>query len=80
MPPQDIRCTALSSQSLQVSWQAPPASHANGVIKGYKLQYEPAEEWYGGYGLYPSIYQLKSMYDLFFIHLSMIANIDIILY
>ncbi|XP_017890990.1 Down syndrome cell adhesion molecule-like protein Dscam2 isoform X2 [Ceratina calcarata] len=39
-PPQDIRCTALSSQSLQVSWDAPPESSWNGILKGYKVIWE----------------------------------------
>lgn len=39
-PPQDIRCTALSSQSLQVSWDAPPDSSLNGILKGYKVIWE----------------------------------------
>ncbi|XP_024084690.1 Down syndrome cell adhesion molecule-like protein Dscam2 [Cimex lectularius] len=39
-PPEVLRCTALSSQSLQVSWQPPPAPHCNGIILGYKLQYD----------------------------------------
>ncbi|XP_043471448.1 Down syndrome cell adhesion molecule-like protein Dscam2 isoform X2 [Leptopilina heterotoma] len=39
-PPQDIRCTALSSQSLQVSWDSPPDSSLNGVLKGYKVMWE----------------------------------------
>ena len=47
MPPEDVRCTALSSESLQVSWQPPPSSHTNGIIQGYKLNYEPilGESW-----------------------------------
>ncbi|XP_060818286.1 cell adhesion molecule Dscam2-like isoform X2 [Bombus pascuorum] len=39
-PPQDIRCTPLSSQSLQVSWDAPPDSSLNGILKGYKVIWE----------------------------------------
>ncbi|CAD1479845.1 unnamed protein product, partial [Heterotrigona itama] len=39
-PPQDIRCTALSSQSLQVSWDAPLDSTLNGILKGYKVIWE----------------------------------------
>lgn len=47
MPPDDVRCAALTSQSLQVSWQPPPNAHSNGIIQGYKLSYEPilAESW-----------------------------------
>ncbi|XP_011638389.1 Down syndrome cell adhesion molecule-like protein Dscam2 isoform X4 [Pogonomyrmex barbatus] len=49
MPPDDVRCAALTSQSLQVSWQPPPNSHSNGIIQGYKLNYEPilADAWRG---------------------------------
>lgn len=40
MPPEDIRCVALTSQSMQVSWQSPPAHHTNGLLQGYKLNFE----------------------------------------
>ncbi|XP_076282094.1 cell adhesion molecule Dscam2 isoform X2 [Lasioglossum baleicum] len=39
-PPQGIRCTALSSQSLQVSWEAPPDYSLNGILNGYKVIWE----------------------------------------
>ncbi|XP_015600048.1 Down syndrome cell adhesion molecule-like protein Dscam2 isoform X2 [Cephus cinctus] len=39
-PPQDVRCTALSSQSLQVSWDPPPETKLNGILKGYKIMWE----------------------------------------
>ncbi|PSN53675.1 Down syndrome cell adhesion molecule-like protein Dscam2 [Blattella germanica] len=39
--PRDIRCTALSSDKLQVSWQPPPESLVHGVIQGYRLLYQP---------------------------------------
>nr|XP_018897402.1 PREDICTED: Down syndrome cell adhesion molecule-like protein Dscam2 isoform X3 [Bemisia tabaci] len=39
-PPEDVRCAALSSQSLQVSWQPPPLSLSNGLIQGYKILYD----------------------------------------
>ncbi|XP_011345914.1 Down syndrome cell adhesion molecule-like protein Dscam2 isoform X3 [Ooceraea biroi] len=39
-PPQDIRCTALSSTSLQVSWDSPPDSSLNGNLKNYKVMWE----------------------------------------
>lgn len=35
-----MRCTALSSQSLQVSWDSPPDSSLNGILKGYKVMWE----------------------------------------
>ncbi|XP_031783300.1 Down syndrome cell adhesion molecule-like protein Dscam2 isoform X4 [Nasonia vitripennis] len=39
-PPQDVRCTPLTSQSLQVTWDPPPNSSLNGILKGYKVMYE----------------------------------------
>lgn len=44
MPPEDVRCAALTSQSLQVSWQPPPPEYCNGLLQGYKLFYEPVVE------------------------------------
>lgn len=41
MPPEDVRCAALTSQSLQVSWQPPSTEYCNGLLMGYKLTYEP---------------------------------------
>lgn len=51
MPPADVRCAALSSQSLQISWQPPPTDYCNGVLQGYKLTYEPVldDNWKGIY-------------------------------
>lgn len=37
MPPDDLRCVALSSTSLQVSWQPPLINHQNGLLQGYKI-------------------------------------------
>ncbi|GLG97357.1 Protein turtle [Gryllus bimaculatus] len=39
--PRDVRCTALSPESLQISWQPPPETLVHGVINGYRLLYEP---------------------------------------
>ncbi|XP_074032455.1 Down syndrome cell adhesion molecule 2 isoform X3 [Leptinotarsa decemlineata] len=49
MPPEDVRCAALTSQSLQVSWQPPPTEYCNGLLQGYKLTYEPVldDNWRG---------------------------------
>ncbi|XP_022918386.1 cell adhesion molecule Dscam2 isoform X1 [Onthophagus taurus] len=49
MPPMDVRCAAVTSQSLQISWQPPPSEHCNGILQGYKLTYEPVmdENWKG---------------------------------
>lgn len=41
MPPEDLRCAALSSTSLQVSWQPPALSYQNGLLQGYKVSFEP---------------------------------------
>ncbi len=38
--PQSLRCSTSSSQSIEVTWQAPPASEQNGVIHNYRLHYE----------------------------------------
>ncbi|KAK7868985.1 hypothetical protein R5R35_013907 [Gryllus longicercus] len=45
-PPQDTTCTALTSQTIRVSWVSPPLTSANGVIKGYKVMYGPTDTWY----------------------------------
>ncbi|KAL1130463.1 hypothetical protein AAG570_011711 [Ranatra chinensis] len=44
MAPEGVRCTALSSQSLQVTWQPPPQSHCNGIIQGYKIIYDTQDQ------------------------------------
>ncbi|XP_075216136.1 cell adhesion molecule Dscam2-like [Lycorma delicatula] len=38
--PQDIRCTAISSQSLRVRWEPPAPEHHNGILQGYKVIYK----------------------------------------
>lgn len=43
-PPEDIRCAALNSESMQVSWQPPPSNHINGILQGYKTNYELISE------------------------------------
>ena len=49
MPPEEIKCSSLSSQSIQISWQPPPTPQCNGLLQGYKLTYEPVIEdnWRG---------------------------------
>lgn len=40
----DVQCSALTSHNLQVGW-LPPAPHlAHGVIQGYRLLYESADD------------------------------------
>jgi Fibronectin type III domain len=46
MPPEDLRCAALTSTSLQVSWQPPPVNHQNGLLQGYKVSFEPMADDY----------------------------------
>ena len=45
--PTDVTCTALTSQSIRLSWSSPPLDTANGVIKGYKAVYGPSQLWFG---------------------------------
>jgi hypothetical protein len=47
MAPEDIRCSPLTSMSLQVSWQPPPEVHQNGIVQGYKINYEPFNDLSG---------------------------------
>ncbi|XP_065214717.1 cell adhesion molecule Dscam1 isoform X2 [Planococcus citri] len=46
VPPENVKCMALTSQSIQISWNPPVAEGQNGVIQGYKVFYQPAEDWY----------------------------------
>lgn len=46
-PPQQVDCMALTSQTIKVTWQAPPSSSIHGVLKGFKVFYRPAEDWHG---------------------------------
>lgn len=45
--PQDVTCTALTSQSIRLSWTSPPLTTVNGIIKGYKVIYGPSQIWFG---------------------------------
>uniref|UniRef100_T1JCZ7 Down syndrome cell adhesion molecule-like protein Dscam2 n=1 Tax=Strigamia maritima TaxID=126957 RepID=T1JCZ7_STRMM len=47
--PDNLQCSSISSQSLHVSWTAVGSAAANGILQGYKVVYQPVEEWYGGY-------------------------------
>ncbi|CAG2054815.1 unnamed protein product, partial [Timema podura] len=44
-PPSSVACTALTSQSLQVSWDPPPHAQLHGLLKGYKLLWENTQQW-----------------------------------
>ncbi|XP_063224746.1 cell adhesion molecule Dscam2-like [Bacillus rossius redtenbacheri] len=41
-PPRDVRCAALTSQSLRVRWEPPAQEHCNGLVQGYKVFYRHA--------------------------------------
>ncbi|VVC29919.1 Fibronectin type III,Immunoglobulin subtype,Immunoglobulin-like domain,Immunoglobulin-like [Cinara cedri] len=46
MPPEKPECRSLTSQSIEVTWVLPPQTGRNGKIIGFKVSYQPAEEWY----------------------------------
>ncbi|GLH07043.1 Down syndrome cell adhesion molecule-like protein Dscam2 [Gryllus bimaculatus] len=46
LPPESVQCSAITSQSLEVTWEQPPLEGRNGIIQGYKVSHQPAEEWY----------------------------------
>ncbi|KAK4016305.1 hypothetical protein OUZ56_031254 [Daphnia magna] len=43
-PPLNVACVSLNSQSLQITWQPPPADYRNGLLRGYRIFYEPLSE------------------------------------
>ncbi|XP_070509604.1 cell adhesion molecule Dscam2 isoform X3 [Chironomus tepperi] len=43
--PEDIRCAPLTSTSLQVSWQPPHENYQNGLLQGYKINFEPIVDY-----------------------------------
>uniref|UniRef100_T1J6S4 Down syndrome cell adhesion molecule-like protein Dscam2 n=1 Tax=Strigamia maritima TaxID=126957 RepID=T1J6S4_STRMM len=45
-PPQDVRCSSLSSKSIYVLWDSPAPETLNGILRGYKVLYKPTDEWY----------------------------------
>ncbi|XP_049876724.1 Down syndrome cell adhesion molecule-like protein Dscam2 isoform X7 [Pectinophora gossypiella] len=47
LPPGSLQCTALSSQSVRVTWEPPPMRGRNGVLQGYRVTYAPVTDWYG---------------------------------
>nr|CAD7399479.1 unnamed protein product [Timema cristinae] len=46
LPPKNVQCSVLTSQSLQVSWEPPLVEGRNGIVQGYKVSHQSAEEWY----------------------------------
>ncbi|XP_076317070.1 cell adhesion molecule Dscam1-like [Tachypleus tridentatus] len=47
LPPGNLRCAPLTSQSITVTWTHPPQSSINGILKGYKVVYRPGKLLYG---------------------------------
>uniref|UniRef100_T1JES5 Down syndrome cell adhesion molecule n=1 Tax=Strigamia maritima TaxID=126957 RepID=T1JES5_STRMM len=43
-PPQDIKCSVLSSQSIHLTWQPPPLPSIHGVLQGFKVIYQPVTD------------------------------------
>ncbi|KAG8182320.1 hypothetical protein JTE90_004089 [Oedothorax gibbosus] len=41
--PREVKCASPSSQSLHISWSAPPPPSIHGVLQGYKVLFRPAE-------------------------------------
>ncbi|CAG9581989.1 unnamed protein product, partial [Danaus chrysippus] len=39
--PSHVSCSALSSSSLKISWNAPPPALRGGIVQGYKIIYAP---------------------------------------
>lgn len=56
MPPEKPTCRSLTSQSIQVSWDLPLPTGRNGKIQGFKVSYQPAEDWYGKFIYHNYIY------------------------
>ncbi|GAB6026606.1 Down syndrome cell adhesion molecule-like protein 1 [Chamberlinius hualienensis] len=44
--PQEVECSAINSESLQVAWKPPSPLSVNGVLQGYKILYRLAEDWH----------------------------------
>ena len=42
-PPENVRITASTSNSLRVEWAAPPSPDRNGIITGYTVQYKRSD-------------------------------------
>nr|XP_042900815.1 Down syndrome cell adhesion molecule-like protein Dscam2 [Parasteatoda tepidariorum] len=45
--PRGIKCLSTTSQSLHISWSAPPPSSLHGILQGYKVLFRPAESLAG---------------------------------
>lgn len=42
--PLNVACVALNSQSLQITWQPPRSDYRNGIVRGYRVFYEPLND------------------------------------
>lgn len=62
LPPGSLQCTALSSQSVRVSWEPPPQRGRNGILQGYRVTYAPVTEWFGTSSLYFNLFIDLSKY------------------
>lgn len=47
LPPDNVQCSVLNAQSLDISWEPPLLSGQNGIIQGYKVTYHSIGEWIG---------------------------------
>uniref|UniRef100_T1IX57 Down syndrome cell adhesion molecule n=1 Tax=Strigamia maritima TaxID=126957 RepID=T1IX57_STRMM len=45
-PPSDVRCSMLASQSIHLTWQPPSTQSVNGILKGFKVLYQPIKDFY----------------------------------
>ncbi|XP_037802685.1 Down syndrome cell adhesion molecule-like protein Dscam2 [Penaeus monodon] len=43
--PQEVRCTGLSWDSVQISWSPPEPHLHHGTLRGYKIEYERWDGW-----------------------------------
>lgn len=45
LPPKQVECLPLSSQSIKVSWSPPPISAIHGQLLGHKVVYRAIDDW-----------------------------------
>ncbi|XP_063226995.1 cell adhesion molecule Dscam2 [Bacillus rossius redtenbacheri] len=46
LPPENVQCAPLTSQSVEVSWEPPLPEGRNGVVQGYKVSRQSADQLY----------------------------------
>lgn len=44
-PPGHIKCKAISSEELHVSWESPPTESIHGILQGFKVTYVPSRQF-----------------------------------